>query len=184
MFDAFYSDPHFGHKKIIEFCDRPFANLEEMHEEFIQRYNEVAYSNLHNVLWVGDCFLRMNQEQVKTIMGRLKGRKGLVIGNHDRSKYWMASVGFDFVVDQMTMRIANRKVLVCHYPYADYVRSDGFIDKRYLDKRPRRQKGEVLIHGHTHDPRRRNGNQIHVGVDAWAYGPAPYPDVMELIEEV
>jgi calcineurin-like phosphoesterase family protein len=46
---------------------------------------------------------------------------------------------------------------------------------------PERKKGLVLLHGHTHDRLKVRGNQIHVGVDAWDWGPALYDDVAELI---
>ena len=55
---------------------------------------------------------------------------------------------------------------------------------RFMNRRPPRIKGEVLIHGHTHQPRRRDGNQIHVGVDAWDYAPVPLAAIEALIREV
>jgi len=36
----FTSDHHFGHKNIIEFSKRPFANVEEMNAELVKRWNE------------------------------------------------------------------------------------------------------------------------------------------------
>ena len=33
----FTSDHHFRHPNIIEYCDRPFSNVEEMEEELIRR---------------------------------------------------------------------------------------------------------------------------------------------------
>ena len=58
MFDAVYSDPHFGHKKIHlpDYADRPFSSTEEMREELIRRYN-IVVSPLSTVLWLGDSFL-------------------------------------------------------------------------------------------------------------------------------
>ena len=37
----FTSDTHFGHAKIIEYCDRPFANVQEMNKKLINRYDKV-----------------------------------------------------------------------------------------------------------------------------------------------
>ena len=41
----FVSDTHFGHAKIIEYCDRPFNNVEEMDEYLISAWNETVQAN-------------------------------------------------------------------------------------------------------------------------------------------
>lgn len=77
----FTSDTHFGHTKVIEFEKeaRPFTCLEEMHEVMIDRWNSVVRDN-DIVYHLGDfCFGRKNIE----IAGRLKGKKRLILGNHD-----------------------------------------------------------------------------------------------------
>jgi calcineurin-like phosphoesterase family protein len=183
MFRAFYSDPHLGHKQIVAYCERPFAGLGEMHEAFIERYNAVVGVD-DWVLWLGDCFLYTSELEARAMLARFNGHKGLVIGNHDKSKVWMAGLGFVFVVDQLTMKIGKRKVLVCHYPYAQTKRRNGEVDLRYPERRPQRIKGQVLLHGHTHTPKRRDGSMIHLGVDAWNYGPAPFEEVEKLVAEV
>ena len=33
------SDTHFGHAKVIEYCDRPFNDIHEMDRELIKRWN-------------------------------------------------------------------------------------------------------------------------------------------------
>jgi calcineurin-like phosphoesterase family protein len=38
----FTSDNHFGHKNIINYCNRPFNNIEHMHQEMIDRWNSVV----------------------------------------------------------------------------------------------------------------------------------------------
>ena len=35
----FTADEHYGHTNIIKYCDRPFASVEEMDAEIIQRHN-------------------------------------------------------------------------------------------------------------------------------------------------
>ena len=37
----FTSDTHFYHNKIVEYCQRPFASVEEMNEELIARWNDI-----------------------------------------------------------------------------------------------------------------------------------------------
>lgn len=35
MFNAFYSDPHFWHKNIIKYAERPFVDHEDTHEHMM-----------------------------------------------------------------------------------------------------------------------------------------------------
>ena len=48
---------------------------------------------------------------------------------------------------------------------------------------PRNGKQEFLIHGHTHSTERRDGQAIHVGVDAWDYRPASFDEIVALMKE-
>lgn len=36
----FWSDTHFSHSKILEYCNRPFKNIYEMDRELVRRFNE------------------------------------------------------------------------------------------------------------------------------------------------
>lgn len=180
-FAAFYSDPHFGHANVIGYCKRPFSSPDEMRAAMVARYNDVVGPG-DWCLWLGDCFLGYGEPEARALLSEMNGVKALVLGNHDKSKAWMARVGFVFVVDHLQMHIGGRKVLACHYPYADAV--EGGPDPRYLDRYPARQKGQVLLHGHTHSARRRHGATVHVGVDAWDYGPAPFAEVEALVRAV
>ncbi|WP_258934193.1 hypothetical protein [Nesterenkonia pannonica] len=42
MTTFFTSDHHFGHANIIRYCDRPFADVAEMDEAMIDRWNETV----------------------------------------------------------------------------------------------------------------------------------------------
>lgn len=77
----FIGDTHFGHKNIIahEPKDRPFTNLEHMHEAMIANWNKVVRKG-DKVIHVGDfCF----GERWLPIAGELNGLKYLIGGNHD-----------------------------------------------------------------------------------------------------
>lgn len=185
MIHAFFSDPHFGHANIIKHAERPFAprDLDAMHETLIANYNAIV-GVTDTCLWVGDCFFG-NEEFMRSILDQLNGSKLLVLGNHDRQPNKLMRAGFDLVMDGCRMVIARRRVRVCHYPYWPEDASDQVKRQlRYPERRPRKVKGEVLIHGHTHSKRKRDGNQIHVGCDAWDMGPAPYAEVEALVREV
>ena len=177
MITGFYSDPHFGHTNIIKYEDRPFTDAREMNEELIRRYNEKVGPS-DTTFWLGDCFL-MPFPLASEIMQRLNGTKILTPGNHDRSVKAMLSIGFQMVVSEGTMLVRGHKCRFSHYPY----RTKGGIDAGVSSKRPVRSsgKGEILIHGHTHGKKRRHDDMIHVGVDAWDYGPVMLEEVEELL---
>lgn len=74
------SDTHFGHKKILEFEPllRPFASIEEHDETLVERWNDVVRHK--DTVWhLGD----VSFSKDISILGRLNGRKMLVMGNHD-----------------------------------------------------------------------------------------------------
>ena len=53
----FTSDTHFYHANIINFCKRPFANVETMNEALIENWNAVVGAN-DIVFHLGDfCFI-------------------------------------------------------------------------------------------------------------------------------
>lgn len=179
---AFTSDPHYAHKNIIQHANRPFVSVEEMNSELIRRYNE-KISDDDTVLWVGDAFF-CNVEKAKKIMAQLNGRKMIVIGNHDRSMGSMAGIGFDVVMEECMLQISGKPVRIKHYPYAGNKTSEGGLENRYLDRRPPKIKGEILIHGHTHSKVKVNGTMVHVGVDAHDFYPVMISDVEKIINEI
>jgi calcineurin-like phosphoesterase family protein len=149
MFDHFYSDPHYGHVNIIRLAKRPFDNVEEHDQELARRYNETVGPD-DTTLWLGDCFWYSGRdpERASRLLDSLNGRKALVIGNHDGPAFNMADLGFEFVVPRLHMKIADREVVVCHYPD-----EGGLIrpwDDKYKHLAPRLAPGRLVMHGHTH----------------------------------
>ena len=43
--NRYISDLHLGHANVIKFDNRPFKNLEEMHERIITNWNKVTNKN-------------------------------------------------------------------------------------------------------------------------------------------
>ncbi|MCI4411591.1 MAG: hypothetical protein JHC38_07935, partial [Thiotrichales bacterium] len=69
----FVSDTHFGHAKIIEYGQRPFKNLDEMHQVMIEKWNAVVTAE-DTVYHLGDvCF----SEEHLPIMDELNGKKNI-----------------------------------------------------------------------------------------------------------
>lgn len=78
----FTSDLHLGHRNIIRLCNRPFATIEEMDETLIRNWN-AKVTNGDTVYILGDLLFR-NEKPAEEYLKQLKGKKHLIIGNHDR----------------------------------------------------------------------------------------------------
>ena len=57
----FTSDTHFGHKNIIQYCSRPWDNVEKMNEDIINNWNAIVKPN-DIVFHLGDVSFR-NKEK-------------------------------------------------------------------------------------------------------------------------
>lgn len=78
----YIADMHFGHKNVLRFDNRPFADTDLMDEVLIHNWNErVTGEDIVYVL--GDAFWKNEENSVKIIQ-RLNGHKHLIRGNHDR----------------------------------------------------------------------------------------------------
>lgn len=90
------SDTHFGHENIIQYCNRPFKNVEEMDKILIKNWNETV-SNKDVVIHLGD-FAFCSKERAREICSELNGRKILIKGNHDNwPDEFYKEIGFDYV---------------------------------------------------------------------------------------
>ena len=78
----FTSDTHFGHRNILQYCNRPFSSVEEMDEHMIRVWNETVGVE-DTIFHLGD-FSFYNTTESKRIIDRLNGHKILVAGNHDK----------------------------------------------------------------------------------------------------
>lgn len=175
---GFYSDPHFYHKNIIEYSNRPFSSMDEMVTTFVKKYNEKVKPS-DTILWVGDCFFSSIALAQETL-SQLNGTKVLVRGNHDRSPKQMRAIGFVSVWDSITTDIVGIPTLVCHYPHRNVQVAHRLTDK-YSSRRPERVPGRLLIHGHSHSRERFGQQAIHVGVDAWDYSPVLLDEVIQAL---
>lgn len=194
------SDPHFGHDNVLNFCNRPFKDMEEMLDKVRKKWNAKVKPE-DQVIFVGDVFFYFNKPEAKAYLDSLNGRKILVRGNHDRSPRDMSSMGFDFVCEEMILLIANERVTISHYPFRlprwkhelynlrhkifKFLKIKGSwaLDNRFYMRRPE-NKGQFLLHGHTHSKLRINGRAIHVGFDAWNYEPVSIGEIGNLISEI
>lgn len=81
------SDTHFGHANILTFVNedgsrvRSFNSVEEMDEHMVESWNKVV-SDSDIVYHLGDVYFGKGYN----MLSRLKGKKRLILGNHDNPK--------------------------------------------------------------------------------------------------
>ena len=122
-FDAekvfFTSDTHFNHKGIIEFCHRPFKDVEQMDEALIANWNSVVGKE-DTVFHLGD-FCLGGSAKWTHILDRLNGKIYLILGNHDlrniRQRYIQR---FEHVTMQMFIEIRGQRIYLNHNPFLCY----------------------------------------------------------------
>jgi calcineurin-like phosphoesterase family protein len=133
------SDIHFGHKNIMNFCpvSRAFGegDVVKMDEEIIKRWNRTVSPQDHTYI-LGDVAF-CNAEKAVNHLQRLNGTKTLIVGNHDAKliKDEKFCKQFVEVRDYMSIRMNETKVIMFHYPIAEW-------DQMH--------HGAVHFHGHLH----------------------------------
>lgn len=166
----FTADTHFGHANIIELCHRPFSCIEEMDETLVHNWNAKIKGN-DTVYILGDMFFRSTNPE--SILKRLKGKKKLVIGNHDGS--WMTKVNvtnyFVSVNHYLEVSDGKRNLVLCHYPLLTW----------------KHEKKSFMIHGHIHADKSadfwpsiaRRNNILNAGVDINGFQPVTFDELVE-----
>jgi len=179
----FTSDLHLSHVRILELCNRPFADVDEMNEAIIDNWNSVVKST--DVVYVlGDVALGKIAESLP-LCEQLKGKKYLIPGNHDRvwSSYGKKireldvlryeEAGF-IILDEDVIHVTGWRL--CHFPYV----GDSHDEDRYRSHRPvAATEDEWLLHGHVHEKWKRNERQINVGVDVWDFTPVHIDEIRD-----
>ena len=166
----FTSDTHFDHANIIRFCNRPFATVEEMNEALIANWNRKVHRD-DTVYIMGDMFFRTTDPE--PILQRLKGKKHLIVGNHDSQ--WMKKVDMDRYFESVElMKEASdgqHGFTLCHYPLLSW----------------NRQRRTWMIHGHIHEDTSMDfwpliyarENVLNAGVDVNNYEPVTFAELLE-----
>lgn len=166
----FTSDQHFGHFNIIRLCGRPFESLEAMNETMIEKWNAKVHRD-DTVYVLGDLFFR-NKDPLP-ILKRLKGKKHLIIGNHDKS--WMRNNFIeDYFESSQLMKVVSVDgvcLTLCHYPMMSYPSGrDGF-----------------MVYGHIHGNTnmefwpliRSRAEMLNAGVEVNDYAPVSLEEMIE-----
>lgn len=174
----FTSDTHFGHKAVLDFCQRPWESIEQMNAALVGAINERVGAN-DELYVLGDFSFRIGVEEARSIREAIFCmRVHLVPGNHDRDWDVPDRAG-TFIVEPpiCQVKLSGGQKLVCsHYPMMDW---------------PSLGHGSVHLHGHIHATREYNEwnraerlLRYDVGVDANGYAPVSAEDILEFFRRV
>ena len=164
----FTSDLHFWHKNAIIYTNRPFETVEEMNEKLKEYWNKTVHAN-DEVYILGDVTM-VRPGRATEIISRLKGRKYLLMGNHDyfarEKQFEPAACGIEWV----------KMYHVCHYPFLSWNKDSH---------------GSYNLHGHLHSSQEYNllnqdkgRRQFDVGVDANGFKPVSLESIVTFFEGI
>lgn len=171
----FISDTHFFHANILKFLGddgkriRPFDSLEDMHEYMIEKWNSVVKDSDY-VYHLGDVTFQYHGA-FNNLMHRLKGKKRLTPGNHD--KIWNPALQQHFEKCEYWKGFAESNFTACHIPTLTSPRDGNF-----------------WVHGHTHSRYIKDAagnlvkNCINVCVEVRDYTPVHIDEISKEINEI
>ncbi len=178
----FTADHHFGHTNIIQYCARPFKDLEHMNLAMIKRWNETVTPD-DFIYYLGDFCL--GGSYVK-LLGELDFREMVFIpGNHDPIKK-LQNLGDTRirVQDNDIIKINNRDVFLTHSPLDSSESLPtlcGHVHEHWLIQRPgdaiEEYRGSIRVLKRVHHA------IINVGVDQHDFRPVSSEIILELLEE-
>jgi calcineurin-like phosphoesterase family protein len=169
----FTADWHLFHGNIIEYCNRPYKNINHMHQIMQSEHNCVVTPQ-DEVWHLGDVTMLSSEyaRKVAKEISKFNGIKHLVLGNHDE---WRASsyenAGFWTVHTAMWFEHEGFTFYMMHDP-AKYT---------VIENNPK----AIMLCGHIHKlfkhllPEKRI---INVGVDVWDT-PVSLEQICDLLKE-
>lgn len=179
----FTSDLHAYHKNIIDWCGRPYKDIEEMNKSLIENWNSVVPED-GIVYCLGDFCFGDNQCW-KSFREQLKGEIVLIRGNHDfkinqQNNDFLEKL-FSYVSWSMSLQLEGYRVWLSHFPPLCFSGSEH---------------NSISLFGHVHtrsgkdDPQGSDfprlqfllPGQYDVGVDFNHYTPISWNRVRERIE--
>ena len=114
----FTGDQHWHHARIIEYCQRPFANVDEMDEKLITNWNNVVGDD-DIVFHLGD-FAKGGSSEWSRLLKRLKGKIYLILGNHDLKTIGAGFSRLEGIAMQMIINVEGQIIYLNHYPFLCY----------------------------------------------------------------
>ena len=182
----FSSDQHFGHRNVVKFCNRPYADEKEMGKALIENWHNVVGPD-DIIVTMGDFFWFNDSQSIKKVVNQLNGTIYMVLGNHDKKESFRRCDPEKLIILDGISHIFLRcedenrwyektfEIVCCHYPLMTWSHRD---------------RGAINLFGHIHSGWMRScddydqmlplwrGQQLDVGVDNQNFTPVVFEDVL------
>jgi calcineurin-like phosphoesterase family protein len=168
----FTADLHLGHANIIKHCDRPFTSVDEMDDHLIKAWNSRVRPN-DTIYIIGDLIFR-NSASPDSYLSRLRGKKHLILGNHDKDWVKKTDMSQHFISVERYVEFSDgqHRITLCHYPLMSW---------NHI------AKGSYMIHGHIHNNQdamyfplmREMPNLLNAGVEINGYHPVKLDELIK-----
>lgn len=170
------ADEHYFHSNIISYCNRPFADVDEMNKALIDNHN-AKISTEDCVIHIGD-FVFGNANSIVNIIDKLNGFHFLMDGSHDRALKRYIEEDPTKIPSHVSSRICilpklfefkyqSKKIVFCHYAMLRWWAS---------------HHGSYHFFGHSHGKLDHPGKAIDVGVDSQNYFPVSIDDALSFAD--
>lgn len=159
------SDTHFGHENILSFKNndgshvRNFSSVEEMDEHMVEQWNKVVEPS-DIVYHLGDVYFGKGWKH----LDRLKGRKRLVLGNHDNPKNEHIQKTFQKIM--VWRMFPEYNALLTHVP--------THISSMY--------KTKYNLHGHVHRNSLPEEEYVNCSVEVLDFTPTPIDSIIPCLD--
>lgn len=163
------ADTHFNHKNIIKYCNRPFANIEEMNESIISNWNKII-SKDDIVYHLGDLYLGSKYD-LKDLVSKLNGKIYLIRGDHDRLTVKSYEDCGITVLKNTPILLDEYKITLSHRPLPDTMIKTGYIN---IHGHIHQKKIEDILDTNLFNPRRH----INVSCDVLDFKPKNLEDLL------
>ena len=165
----FCSDTHFFHKSICKYSNRPYGNLEEMHNDIVSKFNS-KITPKDTLILIGDITFG-DLPETKKILDAINGHKILVCGNHDDSDTEKLFSNHSDFLKLRVFDLNNEKhnLVLCHYALRVWHKS---------------HHGSISLYGHSHGSLPGEGKQMDVGVDTNNMYPYSFDEIMERMNNI
>lgn len=167
MAEYLLSDLHLDHENIIDHCDRPFEDVEEMNQVLVENWNNTVDSD-DEIVFGGDLTIAGTAAAFLDWIEQLNGEIIFLVGNHDRT-----------VIDTL-----DRVHILRHYQFS--VDGHDFYCTHRPEDVPRNWDGWAVF-GHHHnnyealpffDPEHR---RINISVELLDYTPVHIETIIDCI---
>jgi calcineurin-like phosphoesterase family protein len=174
----FTSDWHIGHTNIIKYCNRPFANVQEMDKTILDNFFSVVKKG-DTVYFLGDLSFHIEAIKNTLMVISMAGIDfNVLLGNHDDTSAVSRFSHHQFrknVYRMLDLEIEGQPVTLCHYPMLTFNRS---------------HHGAWQLYGHHHNggyhkdiPPAVMGKKMNVGVDIHNFMPVSWDQVKEYMKK-